>query len=91
MFFVQIDIEYFPFDRQSCSMKFGGWSYNGFLLEVSQLAVTTLFCLNCVLLLLLQSRSEYVIETRFDENGKEYQYLQQGMDLSSFYPLIISI
>jgi len=36
---LQIDIEYFPYDSQNCSMKFGGWSYNGFLLDVSQLPV----------------------------------------------------
>ncbi|VEL38799.1 unnamed protein product [Protopolystoma xenopodis] len=25
----QIDVEFFPFDIQACSMKFGSWSYNG--------------------------------------------------------------
>ncbi|KAI1730908.1 neurotransmitter-gated ion-channel transmembrane region domain-containing protein [Ditylenchus destructor] len=68
--FCTIDIEYFPFDKQSCQMKFGGWSYNGFLLEVSH----------------LPPRPEDVIETLYDKEGKEYQYLKQGMDLSSFYP-----
>uniref|UniRef100_A0A914ZGI1 Nicotinic acetylcholine receptor alpha subunit 8 n=1 Tax=Parascaris univalens TaxID=6257 RepID=A0A914ZGI1_PARUN len=67
---LQIDIEYFPYDKQSCSMKFGGWSYNGFLLDVRQ----------------LPSRPTDVIETRYDEKGKEYQLLEQGMDLSAFYP-----
>uniref|UniRef100_A0A1I7Z5B1 Neur_chan_memb domain-containing protein n=1 Tax=Steinernema glaseri TaxID=37863 RepID=A0A1I7Z5B1_9BILA len=51
-------------------MKFGGWSYNGFLLDVRQ----------------IPSGPNDIIETRHDENGKEYQYLEQGMDLSSFYP-----
>ncbi|MFH4980510.1 hypothetical protein AB6A40_007219 [Gnathostoma spinigerum] len=68
--FCPIDIEYFPYDRQSCSMKFGGWSYNGFLMDVRQ----------------LPSRPTDVIETRYDERGKDFQYLEQGMDLSSFYP-----
>ncbi|GMR30088.1 hypothetical protein PMAYCL1PPCAC_00283, partial [Pristionchus mayeri] len=35
--FCPIDIEYFPYDSQECSMKFGGWSYNGFLLDVRQI------------------------------------------------------
>ncbi|VDM54060.1 unnamed protein product [Angiostrongylus costaricensis] len=35
--FCPINIEYFPYDSQSCSLKFGGWSYNGFLLDVRQL------------------------------------------------------
>ena len=25
-----IDITWFPFDDQSCEMKFGSWTYNGF-------------------------------------------------------------
>ncbi|CAI5455681.1 unnamed protein product [Caenorhabditis angaria] len=35
--FCSINIEYFPYDTQTCSMKFGGWTYNGFLLDVRQL------------------------------------------------------
>ncbi|GMS93904.1 hypothetical protein PENTCL1PPCAC_16079, partial [Pristionchus entomophagus] len=35
--FCPIDIEYFPYDSQECTMKFGGWSYNGFLLDVRQI------------------------------------------------------
>ena len=26
----KIDITWFPFDDQSCELKFGSWTYNGF-------------------------------------------------------------
>lgn len=35
----EIDVEYFPFDEQSCLMKFGSWTYDGY--EVS----TVLICI----------------------------------------------
>lgn len=34
----EIDVEYFPFDEQTCVMKFGSWTYDGF-------QVSSLFCL----------------------------------------------
>ncbi|KAL1226707.1 Acetylcholine receptor subunit alpha-like [Trichinella spiralis] len=35
--FCQIDIQYFPYDLQRCYMKFGGWTYNGFYLDMRQI------------------------------------------------------
>jgi len=29
-----IDVEYFPFDEQECMMKFGSWTYDGFMLDL---------------------------------------------------------
>lgn len=37
-------------------------------------------------MLVLQSRPEDVIETLYDELGRDYQFLKLGMDLSMFYP-----
>lgn len=29
-----IDVEFFPFDRQNCSLKIGTWTHNGFLIDL---------------------------------------------------------
>lgn len=31
----EIDVEYFPFDEQTCVMKFGSWTYDGFQVILS--------------------------------------------------------
>ena len=28
-----IDVEFFPFDEQECMMKFGSWTYDGFMVN----------------------------------------------------------
>jgi hypothetical protein len=33
--FCEIDVEYFPFDEQTCFMKFGSWTYDGYLVRIS--------------------------------------------------------
>lgn len=35
----EIDVEYFPFDEQTCVMKFGSWTYDGF--QVRENAILT--------------------------------------------------
>lgn len=32
--FCEIDVEYFPFDEQTCFMKFGSWTYDGYLVRI---------------------------------------------------------
>lgn len=31
----EIDVEYFPFDEQTCVMKFGSWTYDGFKVRLN--------------------------------------------------------
>lgn len=41
-----MDVEYFPFDQQTCTMKFGTWSYDGTVIDLkhkSQIDDQTLF------------------------------------------------
>ena len=32
--FCSVNIEYFPFDEQICTLKFGSWTYHGFELDL---------------------------------------------------------
>jgi len=36
----EIDVEYFPFDEQTCVMKFGSWTYDGFKVRNCQIFQT---------------------------------------------------
>ena len=32
-----MNVEFFPFDTQICSLKFGSWTYNGFQIDLKNL------------------------------------------------------
>ena len=38
----EIDVEFFPFDEQKCFMKFGSWTYDGYMVNTftSQISIT---------------------------------------------------
>ncbi|XP_025990139.1 acetylcholine receptor subunit alpha-like 1 isoform X1 [Solenopsis invicta] len=38
--FCEIDVEYFPFDEQTCFMKFGSWTYDGYTVDLQHLLQT---------------------------------------------------
>ncbi|XP_037029851.1 acetylcholine receptor subunit alpha-like 1 [Bradysia coprophila] len=38
--FCEIDVEYFPFDEQTCFMKFGSWTYDGYMVDLRHLQQT---------------------------------------------------
>ena len=35
----EMDVEYFPFDEQTCVMKFGSWTYDGYQVSKRLLCV----------------------------------------------------
>ena len=35
----EMDVEYFPFDEQTCVMKFGSWTYDGFQVKMMIMVV----------------------------------------------------
>jgi nicotinic acetylcholine receptor len=37
----EIDVEFFPFDEQTCVLKFGSWTYDGFKVPPSPIPTTT--------------------------------------------------
>lgn len=38
-----IDVEYFPFDEQECMMKFGSWTYDGFMVSITAFYIFKIF------------------------------------------------
>jgi hypothetical protein len=39
--FCKVDIEYFPFDEQTCTLRFGSWTYHGFELDFNLMKEST--------------------------------------------------
>ena len=39
----EMDVEYFPFDEQTCVMKFGSWTYDGFQVNIFLTSKRSLF------------------------------------------------
>ena len=46
----QIDITNFPFDVQSCQLKFGSWTYDGYNLDINFYANLSEVCDDCDIL-----------------------------------------
>uniref|UniRef100_A0A914V4D9 Neurotransmitter-gated ion-channel ligand-binding domain-containing protein n=1 Tax=Plectus sambesii TaxID=2011161 RepID=A0A914V4D9_9BILA len=63
-----IDIEYFPYDEQECHLKFGGWTNNGIYMDMIQ----------------IPPNPDDKIETKIDEDGNQFQFLERGMGLAFF-------
>ena len=48
----EMDVEYFPFDEQTCVMKFGSWTYDGFQVKISE-KCNKYWCINQVCMMCL--------------------------------------
>ncbi|CAK9299887.1 unnamed protein product [Gordionus sp. m RMFG-2023] len=89
-----IDVEYFPFDQQLCSMKFGSWTYDGYQVDIAHIDMMAI----------ASSPSE---KTTFLASGdpnstslvkfsnvstkvpvKDKDYYEYGIDLSEYYPSV---
>ena len=44
----EIDVEFFPFDEQKCFMKFGSWTYDGYMVSNLKFYTTILYKLNII-------------------------------------------
>uniref|UniRef100_A0A915PMI5 Uncharacterized protein n=1 Tax=Setaria digitata TaxID=48799 RepID=A0A915PMI5_9BILA len=68
----QIDVRWFPFDEQQCYFKFGSWTYSENLLNLE----------------LLDGKVRY--EKEMNENGEmvNITIVDEGIDLSDYYPSV---
>ena len=62
----EMDVEYFPFDEQTCIMKFGSWTYDGFQVNIFiQFTIFILFIFKLLNQNLIQSK----IKKKFTHSG----------------------
>nr|CRZ22632.1 Bm8694 [Brugia malayi] len=68
----QIDVRWFPFDEQQCYFKFGSWTYSENLLNLE----------------FLDGEARYELE--MNENGEmnNITIVEEGIDLSDYYPSV---
>ncbi|KAF1768543.1 hypothetical protein GCK72_000355 [Caenorhabditis remanei] len=72
----QIDVEFFPFDRQQCEMKFGSWTYGGLEVDLQHRDKH------------LEKEIEEDVEG-VDGPTKEIVWVvDRGIDLSDYYPSV---
>ncbi|CAH1971717.1 unnamed protein product [Acanthoscelides obtectus] len=65
----EIDVEYFPFDEQTCKMKFGSWTYDGYQVHFDESA----------------SLIRIQVDLRHLDEVKHSAVVDIGVDLTEFY------
>nr|ABS95448.1 nicotinic acetylcholine receptor alpha subunit [Ascaris suum] len=68
----QIDVRWFPFDEQKCHLKFGSWTYSEDLLVLE----------------LLDGEPHYELETNEFGEVDNITIVDDGIDLSDYYPSV---
>ncbi|VDK42196.1 unnamed protein product [Anisakis simplex] len=68
----QIDVRWFPFDEQKCHLKFGSWTYSEDLLVLD----------------LLDGDARYELETNEFGEIDNITIVEDGIDLSDYYPSV---
>lgn len=81
----EIDVRYFPFDQQTCFMKFGSWTYDGFQVTINGN--------NCGELNWEVHRIRYVVLLQIDLKHKDQKKdkgnkVEIGIELREFYPSV---
>lgn len=76
----EIDVEYFPFDEQTCVLKFGSWTYDGF--KVSRCPSK---CIPQLPWVLLENDEHFQVDLRHMDEQQGSNVVDVGVDLSEFY------
>lgn len=71
----KVDVTYFPFDSQECSLKFGSWTYDGYQVDITNR--TSEVGMVCIVLLSMLLPSSL-------HTGKAEQRLQEDVFVQNF-------
>jgi hypothetical protein len=80
----EIDVEYFPFDEQTCVLKFGSWTYDGF--KVSLAIHNHCFCFVLIFkIIILPICCISKLNTKFYIGKKKKKKKKNIINVSLFY------
>jgi len=68
----EMDVEYFPFDEQTCVMKFGSWTYDGFQVDLRHQDAQ-------------EKNIDERVRVKSDKEVRSPDIVEIGIDLKEFY------